>query len=106
MNLTILAKLKAQSTNCFGYTTYIFEITESEIKGQFGTKYFACTRFPNWECRELHNEECGYVELQENLAGKSTWWDGTQFIPYKYDSLQFVSFTTPTQQDNINEIKL
>lgn len=71
------------------YITYVFENIDSK---NYLDKYIMCTQFPNWDSPKLHIGELGFVEIEEHIAGKDKWFDGTNFIPYKYTGVQFIKF--------------
>ena len=83
--ITILAKLVAKLDDVGGYITYVFIDLESK-------EYLMCTRFPNWEHRELRLGEIGYLEYMEIRAGIDLWFDGTKMVPYNYNNIQFIKF--------------
>ena len=51
-----------------------------------------CTRWPNWEHRNIEINESGYLTYKEVIAGQDTWWDGSKFIPYNYTNIIFIKF--------------
>lgn len=97
--MVILGKLVAFSKEiCADYTHYVFECLDEEIKKQ--TKYVMCTKHPNWESKPLKLGEVGYVHIEERRAGIDKWYDGINFIPYRYDDVQFMKFIPkPIEED-------
>lgn len=96
--MVILAKLRAQHCDLFGYITYVFENLESVDKYD---KYIMTIRYPNWEHKDLNIEDEGYLHYENIKAGVDTWFDGRRMIPYKYDSTQFIKFVSkPEKIDN------
>ena len=49
--------------------------------------------FPNWNQRPIKIGDEGYLQIKYISAGKDTWFDGKDFIPYKYTNIQFLKFT-------------
>ena len=87
--VTIYCKLVAKEHDFGGYTTYVFQNLENE---SIYDKYLMCTRWPNWEHRNLDLGETGYLTYKEVVAGVDTWYDGTSFIPYNYTNIIFIKF--------------
>ena len=88
--MTILAKLLASERDSMGYVTYVFECLDENIIRQ--TKYIMCTRFPNWDHRKIEIGEIGFLNFFEIKAGIDKWYDGKNFIPYRYNNIQFIKF--------------
>lgn len=98
ITMTVLAKLVAKEDDCMGYITYVFECLEEDIIKE--SRYILCTRFPNWEHRDINLEEVGYLQFIEIKAGIDKWFDGTNMIPYRYNNIQFIKFVRkPRVQD-------
>lgn len=96
--MVILARLVANESDNFGYTTYVFQNLEDE---SLFNKYVMMTRFPNWETKQLQVGDEGYVYYEEIKAGVDKWYDGTTMIPYNYNFIQFIKFVSkPIKQDN------
>lgn len=94
-------KLVAQDQVLNGYSTYVFECLDQELKDQ--TKYIMTTRFPNWDHRPLKIDEIGYLHFEERKAGKDTWYDINTNLHYSfnYDIIQFIKFIEiPKTEDN------
>lgn len=89
---TVKAELIASETDPMDYTTYVFKLADPTDVLQIGFKYIMCTRWPNWEHRQLKQGEVGFLNYSEIEAGKDTWFDGKDLIPYRYDSVQFNKF--------------
>ncbi len=87
--VTIYGKLLAKTHDIGGYTTYVFQNLDS---APFGHKYVMLTRWPNWQCSNIDVGEIGYVTYKEVIAGKDTWWNGSDFIPYNFTNLVFIKF--------------
>lgn len=90
--LTTLVKLVAKTRDLLGYNTYVFEILEKEEITRLNSKYIMCTRFPNWEHKNIDLEEVGYLNFTELRAGIDEWFDGQKMVPYKYNNIQFLKF--------------
>lgn len=88
--MTILAKLLAKEIDPMGYITYVFECLDDEIIKE--TKYIMCTQFPKWDQRSIEIDEIGFLTVFEIRAGVDKWFDGNQFIPYRYNNIQFIKF--------------
>mgnify|MGYP006886755644 CR=1 FL=1 len=86
--MVVLVELLESEDDC-GYITYVFKVLES-----YYTKYIMCTRFPNWEHRQLKKGEIGYLSYVEIRAGLDKWYDkgNNNFVPYKYNNIQFIKF--------------
>lgn len=105
INYTAYVKLLCQSYDSLDYTTYVFELLDNTDINLLNEKYIMCTRWPNWDHRELRNGEIGYLSFSEIIAGEDKWFDGTNFIPYKYTTIQFNRFIEEQKQYK-NEFKL
>lgn len=82
----------AKESDPFGYVTYVFELLDKEEIERLDTKYIMCTRWPNWDHRELKLFEEGYLSFKVMQAGIDKWFDGSNFVPYKYTNIQFERF--------------
>ena len=94
--MVALAELVADEHNPLGYITYVFKCLEEDMKKQ--TPYILCTRYPNWQTRELKLGEVGYLEFEEIRAGMDKWFDGNTMIPYKYNMIQFIRFIAKKEE--------
>jgi hypothetical protein len=99
--MTILGELVAIQDDTRGYLTYVFKLTDNKEIEIVKFKYLTCVRFPNWECKELHLGDKGYVNFEIKKAGKDTWFDGTKLVFYNYDFTQFINIAFP----GVNEVK-
>lgn len=88
--MTILAKLIASEKETMGYIVYVFQCLDKDIIKE--TKYVMCTRFPNWEHKDIEIGEVGYLSFIEIKAGIDKWYDGNNMIPYRYNNIQFLKF--------------
>ena len=97
--MIIHGKLLAGVKDPMGYLTYVFRILDEEFTKD--TKYVMCVQCPNWDSPTLTIGDIGYVYFEIIKAGKDTWWDGSQMIPYKYNMNQFMKFVPePKKEDN------
>lgn len=87
--LTLHAKLKVICPEELGYKTLIFEDLEYTDRD---FKYITCTLFPNWTYTSMKIGDEGYLQVKYISAGKDSWFDGKEFIPYKYTNIQFLKF--------------
>lgn len=97
--MTVLSKLVASLTNSLGYTTYIFELLDEYDREIWKYKHISCTRYPNWQCRELKIGDTGFVEINIVKAGIDTWYDGEKQVPYKNSANQFIRFVDKDKTD-------
>ena len=94
-----LVKLVAKMTDSQDYTTYVFKCLEDYMIKQ--TPYIMCTKWPNWDAREIKIGDVGYLEYVEIRAGIDKWFDGNTFIPYNYNNIQFLKFILkPISEDH------
>lgn len=100
--MTILAKLIASETDGLGYTTYVFECLDEEISKL--SKYCMCTRFPNWEHRNLDLGEIGYLDFTEVRGGIDKYYDGNDMIPYRYNGIHFQKFIKKPEEKDFKYI--
>lgn len=96
--MTALVKLVAQDRDSMGYITYVFKCLEDNMIKK--TPYIMCTRWPNWNTRDLKIGEVGYLEFVEIRAGVDKWFDGKSFIPYNYNNIQFIKFILKPESEN------
>ena len=105
-NETTYVKLLCQQKDSLDYTTYVFEIIDSKEIDRLGYRYIMCTRWPNWDHRELLNGEEGYLNYSVIISGVDTWYDGASFVPYKCSTYQFNKFITKQPEQNKHTFKL
>ena len=103
---TTRVKLLCQETDTLDYTTYVFEVLDIDEINRLGYKYIMCTRWPNWNHRELSNGEEGYLHYFIILAGVDKWFDGKEFIPYKCSTYQFDKFISKQPKFTNKNFKL
>jgi hypothetical protein len=88
--LTILAKLRAYERDYADYITYVFECLDKSVHDI--TPYVMCTRYPNWNHRDIQIDEIGYLNIEEVKGGVDTYYDGTKQVLYRYDAIRFIKF--------------
>lgn len=91
---TVKCELLAAETDPMDYTTYVFKLVDPTDVFQIGFKYIMCTKWPNWNHRELKLGEIGYLSYSEITAGEDNWFDGKDLIAYKYSNIQFNKFVS------------
>lgn len=99
--MVIKAKLVAQDEVLNGYSTYVFECLDDEIKKE--SPYCMCVRFPHWDHKRLKIGEEGYLHFEEREAGKDKWYDikTNEWYSFNYDMVQFIRFIDiPKKKDN------
>lgn len=87
--VTVRGRLVAQRTDWAGYTAYVFENLEAKTQDE---KYLMCTQFPNWDQSYISQGDVGFVTVRYVNAGVDTWFDGTQYVPYKNTDVHFLKF--------------
>ena len=101
--ITYHAKLVAKVTDGLDYTTYVFENLEYTDEDY---KYFMCVRFPNWNQGRINLEDIGYVTVKYVKGGIDKWYDGHDFVAYKYTNIIFLSFIQEKKKVTIDSIKI
>lgn len=99
--MVLKAKLVAKDEVLNGYSTYVFECLDKEIRQE--TKYCMCTRFPNWDAARINIGDEGFLHVEERQAGKDQWYDqqSQQWYSFNYDMIQFIRFIElPKQKDH------
>ena len=92
----------AKESDTLDYTTYVFECLDSDVVKY--SKYIMCTRYPNWDHRNIELDEIGYLNFMEIKAGVDTWFDGSKMIPYLYNGIQFIKFVHKPESKNYSYI--
>lgn len=87
--VTYHVKLVAEHSDGMGYINYVFENLEFQ---DYDYKYMMCVRFPNWNQSHIEIGEEGFVTVRYVREGVDTWFDGEQFVPYKYTNVLFLRF--------------
>ena len=101
----MLVKLTAEFKDYFGYITYVFEYLDQYDVDTHKCKVIICTRYPNWNCRDLNVGDIGYVDIEVVRAGIDTWYDGEKQVPYRYNAKRFIRFVDKPSE-NSNEYSL
>ena len=102
---TLLVELSAVHTDYFGYITYVFKYLDQYDVDNHKCKMMCCTRYPNWQSRDLKIGDVGYVDIEVVIAGKDTWFDGEKQVPYKNNAKRFIRFIDKPSE-NSNEYSL
>lgn len=92
-----LVKLIASETDNLGYITYVFERLEDYAPS---SKYIMCIRYPNWDHKKLKIGDEGFVHCEEIRAGVDKWFNGSEMIPYNYNSVQFIKFVYKPEEED------
>lgn len=93
----IHARLKASENDC-GYITYVFDILDQEQKNRLQAEYIMCVRYPNWEHENIEIGSIGFLSIIEVLAGIDKYYKESEFIPYKYNNVQFIKFVKESKK--------
>ena len=101
--VTYHVKLAAKQVDNLGYTNYVFEDLEFQ---NYDYKYFMCVKFPNWESCEIDINDIGYVTVRYVREGIDKWYDGENFVAYKYTNILFLKFVPVKEQVHLTDIKL
>lgn len=101
--VTYHAKLVAKYSDGLGYVNYVFEDLEFQ---DYDYKYFMCVRFPNWEGSTLEIDSVGYVTVKYVREGIDQWYDGSDFVKYKYTNIIFLKFIPEQEKVIINNFKV
>ena len=106
VNAKTKVKLLCQEKDSLDYTTYVFEILDINEIERLGFRYIMCTRWPNWEHRELLNGEVGYLYYSIIIAGQDSWFNGNGYTPYKTSVYQFNKFVAEQPEQFKHSFKL
>lgn len=79
------AKLIAENCDYAGYITYVFQNLEDD-------SYIMCVRYPNWEQACINIGDTGFLKVRYVYAGTDKWYDGNNFVAYKYSDIIFLKF--------------
>ena len=99
--ITLHVVLKTSYEDTLGYINYVFEDLEYQ---EHDYKYYTCIRFPNWNQAKFDIGDEGFVTLKYVREGIDEWFDGSQFIKYKYTNLIFLQFIHLKTETNITNI--
>ena len=89
---TLFVELSAVYKDYFGYITYVFKYLDQYDIDHHECKMMCCTRYPNWQTRELQIGDIGYVDIEVVRAGIDTWFDGEKQVPYRNNAKRFIRF--------------
>ena len=95
--ITLHAKLIAESRDLGDYTTYVFENLDSKT---YEDQYIMCVKFPNWNQAEINIEDVGFVHVRYVTEGISQWYDGEKMNVYKYTNIIFLKFVKEPEKIN------
>ena len=98
-----LVELVTQIEHDYGYKAYVFKYLEESDVVRYNDNYIICTRYPNWNHREIKDGEIGFVEIEVVRAGIDTWFDGEKQVPYKNNASRFIKFIEKPNDKNIGE---
>lgn len=101
--VTYKVKLVAESSDGMGYINYVFENLEFQ---DYDYKYLMCVRFPNWNQSRIEIGDLGFVTVKYVREGIDKWFDGTDFVTYKYTNIIFLKFVSLKDEVVLTEIKL
>lgn len=96
--MVILARLVAKEKDTLGYITYVFECLDDQLIN--GSKYVMCTRYPNWDQKNISLFDEGYLHFEEVRAGIDKWYDGDKMNYYRYNGVQFLKFVFKPKEVN------
>jgi hypothetical protein len=88
-DLIFKGKLVAKSTDLFGYTSLVFENLSTKDSD---LQYIFSTMFPRWNQSYMEVGDIGFVNVKYVEAGIDSWFDGTDFVKYKYSGVHFIKF--------------
>lgn len=93
--VTYHVKFVAECSDSLGYSNYVFENLEySNIDDQ----YIMCVRFPNWNQHAFNIGDHGFVTVRYVREGIDKWYDGNEFVTYKYTNIIFLKFILEKEQ--------
>ena len=103
IEVTYKAKFLAESKDIMGYTSYVFENLEYS---NADNHYIMCVRFPNWSQASFMIGDVGYLNVRYVEEGKDKWYDGKEFIAYRYTNVIFMKFINEQPITVMDEIIL
>lgn len=101
--VTYHVKFVAYCEDGMGYINYVFEDLEFQ---DYDYKYIMCVRFPNWDQAPFNIGDVGYVTVRYVREGIDKWYDGKEFVTYKYTNLIFLKFIPEKPKVETAEILL
>lgn len=87
--VTYHVKLLAESNDLCGYTNYVFYNIDTT---SYENQYIMCVRFPNWNQSHFNIGDEGFVTCRYVREGLDKWFDGKDFISYRYTNIVFLKF--------------
>lgn len=87
--VTYHVKFLASCVDGLGYINYVFENLEFQ---DYDYQYLMCVRFPNWDQATFNIGDVGYVTVKYVREGIDKWYDGNEFVTYKYTNIIFLKF--------------
>lgn len=87
--VTYHVKFLASCADGLGYINYVFENLEFQ---DYDYQYLMCVRFPNWDQATYNIGDVGYVTVKYVREGIDKWYDGNEFVTYKYTNIIFLKF--------------
>lgn len=101
--VTYHVKFVAYCEDGMGYINYVFEnLNYQDLDDQ----YIMCVRFPNWNQALFKIDDIGYVTIRYVREGIDQWYDGKEFVTYKYTNLVFLKFIPEKPKVGTTEILL
>lgn len=95
-----LVKLVAEFADSLGYIQYVFKYLLDEDKVRYNDEAVICTRYPNWQMRDLKIGEVGYVEIEVVRAGIDEYYDGEKMVKFRNNAKRFIKFIEKPENEN------
>lgn len=99
--VTYRVKFLAENVDSMGYYSYVFENLDYD---NWDNHYIMCVRFPNWEQSAFNIGDIGYLNVRYVEAGIDKWYDGEDFIFYRYTNVIFMKFILEKPMVVIDEV--
>ena len=101
-----LVKLVAVFEQSFGYITYVFKYLLPEDVKRYKDEIVICTRYPNWQCKNILEGEVGFVEIEVVRAGIDEYFDGEKMVKFRNNAKRFIKFVPKTHEENEEDFTL
>ena len=101
--ITYHVRLATKCEEGMGYVNYVFENLDFQ---DYDYQYFMCVKFPNWDSCEIEKGDVGYVTVKYVREGVDKWYDGKEFVTYKYTNIIFLKFIREYEKPVLNAIKI
>lgn len=101
--VTYRVQFVASSEDGMGYINYVFENLNYQ---DYDSQYIMCVRFPNWDQESFEYGDIGYVTVRYVREGVDKWYDGKDFVTYRYTNIIFLKFILEKQKIVPTEIIL